>query len=66
MVKCNTDYRKELRENQEVRFLEGKCCPRCKQRLVVLPPERIWCESVSCTYAEMHLVGNGVSELKTY
>jgi len=55
----NKDYKKELVEGQTVLFLKRKC-PKCNSKLVALPPDRAWCESVECNYGEMHVIGDGV------
>lgn len=58
----NKDYRKELKEGQQVQFMKDRNCPKCGSRLVALPPDRAWCESTECNYGELHLVGDGVYE----
>lgn len=65
MINHNKDYRKEIAENHIVMYVVDKNCPECNSRLVVLPPDRVWCESIDCNYSQLHIIGDGVAHLKT-
>lgn len=60
----NQDFRKELPKGHEVKYLKKRNCPKCNNRLVALPPDRVWCVDSKCNYGEMHLIGNGVQGLE--
>ena len=64
----NKDFRKELQEGQEIKYLVARTCPKCNGKIIALPPDRAWCENTECNYAEMHIIGDGVmaEKLKTY
>lgn len=64
-INYNIDYKKELKTGQEPKFVKDRKCPRCGSKLVVLPPDRVWCTSDRCTYGEMHIVGRGTADLET-
>ena len=58
----NKDYTKELPTNSKIFIISDRTCPRCFDKLVVLPPDRVWCINKECDYGEMHLIGKGVYE----
>lgn len=64
-VNYNTDYTKELRKGQKPKFVKNRLCPKCDSKLVILPPDRVWCEKTKCIYGELHIIGEGTYLLET-
>ena len=61
----NTNYFKEIKKiNQKKLILKNKTCEKCGSKLGAIKPDRVWCTNENCDYAELHIVGNGVCNLK--
>ena len=63
-VSYNMDYKKELKPDQKVQFFKDKKCEKCGSRMVALPPDRAWCESDTCNYGVLLIIGKGVYEFE--
>ncbi len=35
-------------------------CPKCGQRVILIPPDTVWCENEKCNHSELHIVGRGI------
>lgn len=33
-------------------------CPKCGQRLILIPPDTVWCENEFCNCSELHIIGD--------
>ena len=45
-------------------ILDNVFCPKCNSELGAIHPDRIWCTNNKCSYAELHLTGDGTKNLK--
>lgn len=40
-------------------------CPKCKSNLFIRSVDALWCSNEKCSYAELHLVGEGARRTET-